>query len=153
MKKSPQQRKLERLLRSSKFSASGFMGNDRRNLWEIIDQDAAVIARRGKTMEEIAVRMQHLTDLAKQGLGDWIQITKNVHVSIDDSRGMIPCPWPHRVRCLKRITTARHLPSDRVVRWSDLNIHLIKEHGFFEGKGSQFRIEPDQLIDIIFSND
>ncbi len=153
MKKSPQQRKLERLLRSSKFSASGFMGNDRRNLWEIIDQDAAVIARRGKTMEEVAARMQHLTDLAKQGLGDWIQITKNVHVSIDDSRGMIPCPWPHRVRCLKRITTARHLPSDRVVRWSDLNIHLIKEHGFFEGKGSQFRIEPDQLIDIIFSND
>lgn len=153
MKKSPQQRKLERLLRSSKFSASGFMGRDRRSLWEIIDEDAAEIAKRGKTMEEVAARMEQLTDFAKQGLGDWIHISKNVHVSIDDNRGMIPCPWPHRARCLKRITTARHIPSDTVVRWSDLNIHLIKEHGFFEGKGSPFRIEPDVLMDIIFSKD
>jgi hypothetical protein len=153
MKKSPQQRKLERLLQSSKFSASGFMGTDRRSLWEIIDEDAAEIAKRGKTMEQVAQRMQQLTDLAKHGLGDWIHISKNVHVLIDDHRGMIPCPWPHQVRCLKRITTARHIPSNSVVRWSDLNIHLINEHGFFEGKGSPFRIEPDMLMDIIFSKD
>jgi hypothetical protein len=32
-----------------------------------------------------------------------------------------------------------------------LNIHLIKEHGFFEGKGSPFRIEPSVLTKMIFT--
>jgi hypothetical protein len=36
------------------------------------------------------------------------------------------------------------------MHWSDLNIHLIAKHGFFEGKGSAFRIEPKELISTIF---
>lgn len=151
MKKSPQQEKLETLLRSSKFSACGFMGSDKRSLWEIIDSDAAELEKLGKTKEEIAARMQELTDLAKPALGDWVNAGKNLQVSVDDNRGMIPCPWPHRVRCLKRITTATQTDTCRSVRWSDLNIHLIKEHGFFEGQNSPFRIEPKELIEIIFS--
>lgn len=151
MKKSPQQEKLEALLKSSKFSICGFLGDDKRNLWEIIDTDATELEKLGKTREEIASRMQYLTDLANTGLGDWVQVEKNLRVSADDNRGRIPCPWPHHVRCLKRITTARQLETGRTIRWSDLNIHLIKEHGFFEGRGSPFRIEPRDLVEIIFS--
>lgn len=150
MKKSPQERKLEKLLRSSKFSASGFMGNDRRNLWEIIDEDASEIAKAGRTVVEIAERMRQITDTAKQGLGDWVDFTRTLRASVDDNRGMIPCPWPHRVRCLKRITTVEHIPTETKIRWSELNIHLIEEHGFFEGRGAAFRIEPRILVDILF---
>lgn len=150
MKKSPQERKLEKLLRSSKFSASGFMGNDRRNLWEIIDEDASEIMKAGKTMEEIAQRMRQITDTAKKGLGDWVHVSKTIKASVDDNRGMIPCPWPHHFRSLKRITTVQHIPTETIIRWSELNIHLIEEHGFFEGRGSAFRIEPRVLVDILF---
>jgi hypothetical protein len=153
MKKSPQERKLERLLRSSKFSASGFIGNDRRNLWEIIDEDASEITRAGKTMEGIAQRMRQITDTAKKGLGDWVEVSKTIKASVDDNRGMIPCPWPHHIRCLKRITTVQHIPTETIIRWSELNIHLIEEHGFFEGRGSAFRIEPRILIDILFPDE
>ena len=153
MKKSPQERKLEKLLRSSRFSASGFMGNDRRNLWEIIDEDASEIAKAGKTMGEIAQRMRQITDTAKKGLGDWVDISNTLKASVDDNRGMIPCPWPHRIRCLKRITTVRHTPTETQVRWSELNIHLIEEHGFFEGRGAAFRIEPRILVDILYSEE
>jgi hypothetical protein len=31
-----------------------------------------------------------------------------------------------------------------------LNIHLVEEHGFFEGRGAFFRIEPEELIRVIF---
>jgi hypothetical protein len=151
MKKSPQQQKLEELLKSSKFSICGFLGDDTRNLWEIIDEDAADLARMGTTKEAVAARMQELTNLATSGLGDWIRVGKNLEVSIDDNRGMIPCPWPHHVRCLKRITSARQRDTGKTIRWSDMNIHLVKEHGFFEGRGSPFRIEPRELFTIIFS--
>jgi hypothetical protein len=150
VKKSPQFEKLEKILKCSKFSASGFLGHDKRELWEIIDEDASEVSRKGKTMEQVASRMQELTELGKKGLGDWVEVDRDLHVQVDDNRGMIPCPWPHHVRCLKRITTVRHVPSNTEIRWSDLNIHLIKEHGFFEGRGAPFRIEPGKLIDIIF---
>jgi hypothetical protein len=151
MKKSPQQKKLEDLLGSSKFSACGFMGNDKRSLWEIIDADAAELERLARTTEEVAARMEELTDFAKPALGDWVEVGKNLKVSIDDNRGMIPCPWPHHVRCLKRITTAMQVDTGKRISWSELNTHLIKEHGFFEGRGSPFRIEPRQLVEIIFA--
>jgi hypothetical protein len=35
------------------------------------------------------------------------------------------------------------------IRWTALNIHMIKEHGFYEGKGSPFRIEPLDLIRVL----
>ncbi|MDH4210106.1 MAG: hypothetical protein OEV79_01485 [candidate division WOR-3 bacterium] len=151
MKKSPQEKKLENMLKSSKFSSSGFMGTDRRNLWEIIDEDAAQVARTGKTMEEISTRMQQITNTGAEGLGVWVVIGQNLRVMVDDNRGVVPCPWPHHVRCLKRITTVNNSETGTSLRWSELNIHLIKEHGFFEGKGSPFRIEPTALIKMIFT--
>jgi len=153
MKKSPQQQKLEKMLQSSKFSASGFMGQDTRDLWEIIDEDAAEVARTGKTMEDIAARMKELTDAGVKGLGDWVEINQDLKVMVDDNRGMIPCPWPHRVRCLKRITTAHSALTNKEIRWSDLNVHLIREHGFFEGKGSPYRLKPATLIETIFTRE
>lgn len=151
MKKSPQEKRLEDMLKASKFSGCGFMGIDKRSVWEVIDTDAAELERLGKTKEEIAQQMQKLTDLGKPGLGDWVDIGKSLQVSVDDHRGAIPCPWPHRVRCIKRITQCTQKNTGETVRWSDLNIHLIQEHGFFEGRGSPFRLEPKKLVAIIFS--
>lgn len=153
MKKSPQQQELERMLRSSKFSSCGFLGTDRRNLWEVIDEDAAETAKTGRTMEEVAARMAEITATGAEGLGDWVQFGPRLRVMVDDNRGVIPCPWPHRVRCLKRITTVHAVDTGTQIRWSDLNIHLIREHGFFEGKGSPFRIEPQILVEAIFTHD
>lgn len=152
MKKSPQEKKLEDMLKSCKFSSSGFLGTDTRNLWEIIDQDATIVARSGKTMEEVAARMQYISNIGAEGLGDWVEVGGKLRVMVDDNRGFLPCPWPHHVRCLKRITTVINSETNTSVRWSELNIHLVKEHGFFEGLGSPFRIDPAVLIKTIFVN-
>ena len=140
------------MLQPSKFSVCGFLGNDKRNLWEIIEADATVIANAGRTMAEVAQRMQELTDIGTKGLGDWVNAGQGLEVTVDDNRGKVPCPWPHRVRCLKRITTVRHTATKSSLRWSDLNVHLIKEHGFFEGKGAPFRIEPQDLLKLLYTS-
>ncbi|OGC42959.1 hypothetical protein A2Y85_02220 [candidate division WOR-3 bacterium RBG_13_43_14] len=129
MKKSPQLQRLEKMLRASKISSCGFLGIDQRSLDEIIEADAAEIARLDKTNEQIAGRMRELTAAAKTGLGDWIKVTEYLEVSIDDSRGRIPCPWSHGVRCSKMITTCRRLDTKVSVRWSELNMHMIEAHG------------------------
>jgi hypothetical protein len=150
MKKTPQMKKLDKMLSSSKFSADGFMGTDRRDLYEIIDADTAALARSGKSRKDIAARMAQLSEFAESGLGSWVKVEAYLRVRISDTRGQIPCPWAHGFQCSKAITTVERLDTDARIQWSYLNIHLIKDHGFFEGKGAKFRIEPDMLIRIIF---
>ncbi|MHC4726955.1 MAG: hypothetical protein ACYS17_06950 [Planctomycetota bacterium] len=150
MKESPQMQKLEQILRSSKLVAGSFMGDDPRGVMEVINTDSSQVSKLGFTMEQIASKMQAITDSAKTGLGTWIKIDDKHQASVEEAKGSLVCPWPHPGRYLKRITTVERLDSGETIHWSDLNIHLIAEHSFFEGKGAAFRIEPEKLINIIF---
>jgi len=152
MKKTPQDKELEALLRASNISACGFLGTDTRELWEIIQEDMHDVRAMGQTARAIAGRMKELTATGQRGLGEWVAAGEHLQVQCDDSRGIIPCPWPHHVRCLKRTTTAKN-DTGEIVRWSDLNVHLIEAHGFFEGKGALFRLEPKKLIALLFQNE
>lgn len=146
MKQSPDNQKLEQILRSSKLVADGFMGTETRSFWEVIDADSAELARLGFTNEQLAERMRQITKLAIKGLGTWVRIDDNKEASVQEAKGSLVCPWPHPGRYAKRITTVRDVRSGECVSWSDLNTHLIGQHGFFGGRGSMFRIEPGQIV-------
>jgi hypothetical protein len=150
MKKSPQTQNLEEVLRSSKLVAGGFMGSDSRSVSEIIDSDAAVVAGLGTTAGEIARRMEEITNAAKSGLGCWVQIDAKRRARAAESKGTLVCPWPHPGSYHKTVTTVELTETGESIDWADLNIHLVVEHGFFEGKGSPFRIEPQELVRVIF---
>ena len=150
MKQSPNMRDLEFMLRSSRIVAGGFMGTDGRPLEEIVDTDMVSLAHLGYTAAQVADRMQELTVLAIPELGNPVAVGGNLTVTSQDYMGRIICPWPHPMRLAKRITVARRTDTDESIRWTDLSIHMIAEHSFFEGKGSPFRIEPGKLVHLIF---
>jgi len=150
MKESPQSNNLEQILRSTKMASGDFMGGDSRSAVEIIDADAFEVARLGYTCQQISARMQEITDAAIRGLGTWVEVDARHQAMVCEARGSIACPWPHLRRFVKRVTTVKRLDSDRTISWTDLNIHFIAEHGFFEGRGSVFRIEPGELTKVIF---
>jgi hypothetical protein len=152
MKRSPGMIRLEEVLRSSKIAAGGFLGSDPRPLEEILEADAAELARIGTTAAEIAERMQALTDAAKRGLGTEVRIGDSIEVSASDTRGVMVCPWPHAAGRTKTVTRLRRLDTGRTLVWSDLCIHLIGAHGFFQGRGSPFRLEPAGLAEAIFES-
>jgi hypothetical protein len=149
-KESPQLQKLQEILRSSKLVAGGFMGSDSRCVLDIIDADVAELSRLSVTAEDIALRMRQISDIAKAALGNWAEIDPRRQAMTEEAKGALPCPWPHPGKFAKRITTVTLTDSGETIRWSDLNIHLIADHAFFEGRGSPFRIEPQKLIRIIF---
>jgi hypothetical protein len=150
MKQSPDMKKLEQMLRSSVLVVGGFMGDDPRPVTEIIDQDAATLARLDVTPQQIAARMQEITDAAIKGLGNWVEIAAGHETKVDEARGIIPCPWSDGRHFPKRVTILKLAPAGRQLQWSDLNIHLIGKHTFFEGKGSYFRTEPEELVQALF---
>ena len=149
-KKTPQLQRLEEVLHSSKLVYGGFMGTDTRSVLDVIDADLAELSRLDTTAERIAARMQEITDIAKDGLGNWVKIDENRQAMTEEAKGTLVCPWPHPGKFAKRVTTVKLNKSGQIIYWADLNIHLIAEHSFFEGKGSIFRIEPQKLIRVIF---
>ncbi|MFH1717746.1 MAG: hypothetical protein ABIF19_10370 [Planctomycetota bacterium] len=149
MKESPDDKRLEKALRASGLGG-GLMGSDTRCVCEIVDADEARLSSLGFTRQQVAERMRQITDVAKNGLGTWVRIDETLQAKVDEARGCLVCPWPHPGTFLKRITSVTVVETGASIRWSDLNIHLIGEHGFFEGRGSAFRIEPAELVGIIF---
>lgn len=150
MKRSPEAKRLEDVLRSSRIVAGGFLGPDTRILDEIIEADAATLARLGTTAQEVASRMREITDLGKAGLGTPVKIDEKREVVVDEHRGQTVCPWPHAGGYQKTMTTVRRLDTGATVRWSELSTHFIEAHGFFEGRGTAFRLEPEGLLVVLF---
>ena len=150
MKKSPKEAKLEEILRSSKLVADGFLGSDTRDVSEIIEIDAAALGKLQITCRQLAVRMQEITDIAKVALGNWIAVDDKRTAKVEEAKGSLICPWGHIGKFAKRVTTVKLIESGQIAQWSDLSIHFIAEHGFFEGRGARYRIDPEKLIKIIF---
>jgi len=143
-------KKLEETLRTSRIVSGGFLGKDPRILVEILETDAAELTGLGTTREAVAARMREITDRALEGLGTPVKFDEKREVTADDNRGQIICPWPHAGRYFKTITTVRRTDTGETLRWSELSRHFIEEHGFFQGKGSVFRLEPRTLVRVIF---
>ena len=150
MKKTEQQKILETMLYSGQIIAGGFMGTDKRPLDQMISDDLAILEQLKITPQQLAEKMAQITELAKDQLGNPKIINENLTASVEDYRGQITCPWPHPCGFRKRITTATNPNTNETIQWTDLSIHMIAEHNFFEGKGSPYRIEPEIFANMIF---
>jgi hypothetical protein len=150
MKNTPEMEKLDNILRSSRIVAGGFMGPDHRDIEDVTQADTRTLEQLGYSLKQVAVRMQQITDTAKKALGVPVEINTALTACVDEAKGKIVCPWPHPASFDKRLTTVTDADSSEEITWSDLHIHMIAEHGFFEGLGSKMRIEPEKLIKLIF---
>lgn len=149
MKQSREMEKLEAMLRSSQLVAGGFLGDDKRNVSEIIEADRFVLEEAGVTAGDLAKQMRKITEIAKKELGRPVMVSDKLEAWVDEAKGVLVCPWPHSGGFAKRTTTVRDVETGENMTWSDLNIHLIEAHGFFEGKGSALRLCPAKLIRLI----
>jgi hypothetical protein len=131
------------------ISGEGFLGTDPRSLADIIAADARTVAACGTSNTAIAARMRQLTDSGEAGLGRPVLVDGHLEVTVSDTRGRIACPFSDGFGAHKRLISVVDRQSGRTVCWSDLNIHLIEEHGFYEGRGAAFRVEPQGLAELI----
>src|SRR4030042_898841 len=150
MKQSPDITKLDIVLRSSILVADGFMGDGHRSVTEVIDTDAGELFALDVTAQQIVDRMKEITEKAASGQGTWVEIDDNRQAMVDETRGSLPCPWPHEGYYSKRVPTLKLVDSGKPIPWADLNQHMSGAHGFFEGRGSHFRIEPAEAVKMLF---
>jgi len=127
----------------------GFLGYERRKLIEILTDDQGVVSSLGLSHEIIAQRLRAITDEARQGWGDPVMVEGKFRVEVHEVRGKIPCPWGHPGLYRKTHAKLEKMETEETLVWSDLAVHLIEEHGFYQGRGSPYRLEPSEVKRIL----
>ena len=128
---------------------SEFLGTDRRPLPEIIRADAAALKKLKLDGKTVAKHMAYFRQAAEKGLGEFVSVAPHFEAACDVARGMLACPFGDAGKIRKAVVSVRNLRLGKEIAFSDLNIHLIAAHGFFEGRGSPLRLEPDDLANIL----
>jgi hypothetical protein len=110
---------------------------------KIIRQDTVELERLGIDTERIAVKLESLLELAKEGLECPVHLGKYT-IRAQWDRGLIPCPMGEP-GLFPKIAVELTLQSGKVLQYSLLSVHLIRSHGFFGEPGRLFRIEPKEV--------
>jgi len=150
MKETKQEQRIRARLQPGIITLGGFLGKDKRSLTDIITDDDNQLQTLSRTAIEVAERMQYFSDASFNAFDGKVTVEDIYEVETEITRGKLPCPWSHGGMHRKFTTKLTNTQSNTTVVWTALNIHLIKEHGFFEGKGSSFRLEPATLVKALF---
>ncbi len=149
MKQTPQMNAIQEQMKPGVLTLHGFLGTDTRSLVEILESDAAEVGRLGTTHAEIAERMRYFRNKGEKGLGEFTTVDGHFEVRVDSIRGKIPSPFGGPGLHSKTNTILVNKKLNRTIIFTDINIHLIGDHGFYEGRGSLFRLEPADLVSIL----
>lgn len=148
MKQTVEMDRYQHNMRPGCITLKGMLGKDTRKLVDIIIDDDAEVTRLGTTHEAIATRMQEMRDAGMRGLGESITVEDIYDVRVDSVRGKLPCPFEDAV-VQKTFIQVKNKNLDETITFTDLHIHMVKEHGFYEGQGSGFRLPPADLVRIL----
>lgn len=149
MKQDPKLDMVENHMKPGEISSTGFLGDDKRKLVDILLDDGQAVTALQLNHQILANRMEELSEKGRKGFGNPILVDEFLEVTVEGSRGTIACPFRHMGMYPKENVTVVNRKTGERVFWTALNIHMIREHGFYEGKGSPFRVEPLDLIRVL----
>lgn len=145
MKRNPAHDRAREMMERGRLARDGFLGDDMRPLDEIVAADEAALAAAGVTREELADLLDELHAAADEALETPRELFGGkVQVQLTEVMGRIPCPFGCGEQSHKAAIRVRAGELNFV--FTPLQAHLIREHGFFQGEGSWFRLEPAELI-------
>ncbi len=150
MKETPEEIRIHNNLKAGAFSITGFLGDDSRHYHDIIAEDKKALEKLELTTDMIADRLQYFSEKAFNSYDGPIVVDDDFKVEYKSFRGKIICPFRHGGGFRKGEITLTKISNGLSICWTPLNIHMIRDHCFFEGKGSKHRIDPEQIKDIIF---
>lgn len=151
MKQTPEEKRVQNRMQPGELTLEGFLGNDTRHYHEIIEEDENTLKRLGITHIQIADKLQELTDSAFECYDGFLRLENDVTVEYISVRGKLPSPFTGEKPAAKGVIRYFDPHLNIRLNWTPLNIQMIRNHGFFEGKGSANRLDPVLLYEVFFS--
>jgi hypothetical protein len=148
MKQTVEMDKIQHNMRPGCITLKGLLGEDRRNLVDILIDDDG----RGQAAghEPRGDRLAHAGAARRRGTGSGREHHggRPLRGARGQRTGQAALPVRGWV-VQKTFVQVRNIEQDRTITYTDLHIHMIREHGFYEGKGSAFRLPPHDLVAIL----
>jgi hypothetical protein len=91
---------------------------------------------------------------------DWVQLN-HFQVQLQAYRGYQNCPWSDDMKCTTLVDNwgnvqfsdldwlVRNTRTGQEMHGPGLIIHLVRDHSFFEGLESPYRVDPSQLARLL----
>jgi hypothetical protein len=140
---------LSDILGPSQFSKEGYLGTDTRKPEEIIKADLETLSVLDIDRKKIAAALRRAYVAAERALGNPVEIANGVSAVHHEARGRIPSPFTEDGTFQKGEAVISDTSGAVLFRITPLSIALIERHGFFQGKGSPYRIEPEMAARIL----
>jgi hypothetical protein len=145
-------------MRPGAFSQGGFLGPGER-LDEVLARDRQTLAELGLSHAELASPLDGLLDVAESTNRHRARIG-DLEARIELTTGFQICPWapdPHHAQCtagggVRHASVTWQIRNRRTgsrLAGPGLIVHLIRDHGFFEGRGSPYRVDPEELARLL----
>jgi hypothetical protein len=156
---------LEKRLKPGEASASGFLGNGE-FLDSIVHADRATLQKLGITHKQIADKLHGLfvkaftawkRELEKTGNEDSYYQAREKGVLLEKGRFHVSargwkspqfCPWEDGAGG-RHDFVIKNTRTGETLQLSELIPHLVKEHHFFEGKATHYRLDPKHAVKVL----
>jgi hypothetical protein len=140
------------------LSQGGFLGEGER-LADVLAQDAQTLAELGLGYEEIAEKLATLIRAGQLAPHHTARIDY-FEARVTSYMGFQMCPWSpdiHRAQCTagggvqfsSLDWCIRNVRSGQEMCGPGLIVHLIRDHHFFEGHESPYRVDPRALARLL----
>jgi hypothetical protein len=152
MKMSPEYKKAQDNMQPGVITADGFLGDDNRNIVDIIEADEEEFARLGLDFDEVVERLRHLLEEGRKGLGEPVTIDGKWIVTTTEARGHLASPFEDGI--FRKVNAyIEHAPGGTPdgtnLLVSDLALHLLEKNHFLQGRGAPFRMEPETIKAVL----
>ena len=141
---------LEKRLKPGRDSMAGFMGASESFL-DVLSNDNDFVLGENFTHQDLAEPLLFAREFSLKGLGrDFEYKGKKYKVETTSYRGMQFSPFnDHTSTNIDMNIT--NIESGENLSCSGLLPDMIARYGFYEGKGTSYRLEPSKIIDMFFS--
>ncbi|KKM70603.1 hypothetical protein LCGC14_1439100 [marine sediment metagenome] len=147
MKLTPTDKRIMDRMAPGALCGEGFLGLDHRDLTEIVQADAAAVDSLGLTHEQLGHALEEVRQAATAGLGTPVAVGQGLTAVLREAMGPIACPWGGCGVFDKG--EVELTGGGRRIRFTPLSVHLIFRHGFYQGRGSRYRIAPPELARML----
>jgi hypothetical protein len=143
---------LEDDMRPGKLSEAGFLGPDEKLLTVMAEDNRYVVEERGLTHCELARHLRFLASKWDFSDKEWCEPFyyqgRRFQVCRFHWKGIQESPFRDGTQT-SADAMVRNLDNGKEVSYSLLVPDMIERYGFYEGKGTKYRVEPQAIIDVL----
>lgn len=142
---------LEEKMRPGNLSNGGFLGTDER-LDEVLKADEESVKALGLTHEQIADRLAYFVKAAGYPSREGKLVDGKYLVGGVAYRGGQKCPWGDAGFMMPSSSIdlfVKNLSLGEQLNFPGAIVHLIREHHFYEGKQSPYRVDPKNATRVL----